>query len=106
MFIHAALYVSGGTLSIRRGVYAFVCKTVIYRVMYSLSQIHKEVGTYRIGYWCVEEWPRAVYEQIYDISMMFIILIIPVTMITFAYASICRELWVVASVRASMRVIQ
>ncbi|KAK2156609.1 hypothetical protein LSH36_209g05011 [Paralvinella palmiformis] len=66
------------------------------------GQIHKKVGRSRIGYWCLEEWPMPFYEQIYDISMLVVILIIPLIMMTFAYASICRELWVVATARASM----
>ena len=71
--------------------------------VYLLFQVHKQVGHVRIGYWCVKEWPQPLYEQIYELSMFVLILLLPLSVMSFAYASICKELWLVVSNRANLR---
>jgi hypothetical protein len=65
--------------------------------------MHKQVGGVRIGYWCVKEWSEPVYEQVYELSMLVVVLVLPLSVMTFAYVSICKELWLVTSNRAKLR---
>ena len=71
--------------------------------VYLLFQVHKQVGHVRIGYWCVKEWSQPLYEQIYELSMFVLILLLPLSVMSFAYACICKKLWLVASNRANLR---
>ena len=57
-------------------------------------QIHKEVGNeYRKGYWCLDEWPTEWAEQTYATAMLILVFIVPLCIMTFAYASISKEMW-------------
>lgn len=66
-------------------------------------QVHKKVGVVRTGYWCLKEWAKPLYSKLYETGMLILILIGPLTIMTFAYSSIGRELWVVSAQRATMR---
>ncbi len=61
------------------------------------------VGYRRKAYWCREKWDREIFHQLYQIYMFFVIFLLPLSVMTFAYASICRKLWQVRYHRASMR---
>ncbi|GAB1605559.1 54-like peptide receptor [Argonauta hians] len=63
---------------------------------------HEEVGEIRKVYWCIENWSSQTLDKIYEFYMMSIILLIPVTVMSFAYTSICKELWIVGNTRTAM----
>ena len=65
-------------------------------------QIHKEVGGVRKGYWCIKQWEKPVYAKSYEVGMLLGIFVIPVTIISFAYINICKELWTMTSNRESL----
>ncbi|KAK7495069.1 hypothetical protein BaRGS_00013709, partial [Batillaria attramentaria] len=66
------------------------------------EEIHKEVGERRPAYWCVKNWEHRLYAQLYEVYMLCIVLLLPLLVMSFAYASICRELWVMTSRRSAM----
>ncbi len=71
--------------------------------MYVL-QIHEVVtGDRFVVIWCTQNWSEDIYRQLYAVGMMLVILVIPVSVMTFAYASIGEELWIVTSRRVTMR---
>ncbi len=61
--------------------------------MLLLSQIHKEVGTIRKGYWCMDEWPMDWAAQFYATAMLLLFFVGPLAVMTFAYTSISKEMW-------------
>ncbi|KAL5016741.1 hypothetical protein ScPMuIL_006330 [Solemya velum] len=61
------------------------------------------VGIVRKATWCIKQWESDSYSKLYEIYMFIIIFMIPVAVMTIAYAGICRELWKVSTFRASMR---
>ena len=67
------------------------------------NQTHQEVGHKQKGYWCVKEWPNVHISRVYELIMLLFIFILPIAIMVFTYASICRELWVMTSRRAEMR---
>ena len=66
-------------------------------------QVHKEVGTRRVGFWCVKEWERPAFSKTYEVFMLLLIFTIPIAIISFAYINICKELWHMTSQRNSLR---
>ena len=50
------------------------------------------MGYHRKGYWCIKDWPQPVYSQLYEVGMLMVGLVIPVSIMTYAYVSIAREL--------------
>uniref|UniRef100_A0A2C9K892 G-protein coupled receptors family 1 profile domain-containing protein n=1 Tax=Biomphalaria glabrata TaxID=6526 RepID=A0A2C9K892_BIOGL len=66
------------------------------------QKVHKEVGKNVKAYWCVNNWDAVLYSRLYEIYMLFLMLILPLLIMTFAYVSIIRELWTMASLRSSM----
>ena len=66
-------------------------------------QVHKEVGVERRAYWCIKEWDSSTMTRAYEIGMLLLVFVFPFTIITFAYANICMELWIMTSRRAAMR---
>ena len=67
-----------------------------------VRQIHKEVGHRRLAYWCVKNWEDTVHSQLYEVYMLWVMLILPLGVMSFAYISICKELWVMSSLRSTM----
>lgn len=57
----------------------------------------------RTGYWCVKEWQLPLHEKLFELGMFLLILVIPLTAMTFAYTNICLELWTVLSRRRVLR---
>ena len=72
-------------------------------IMAAMFQQHLQVGERRKAYWCIERWETPLYHKLYQIYMFFLIFLLPMSLMTFAYASICRKLWLVRYHRASMR---
>ncbi len=60
-------------------------------------QIHKEVGSIRKGYWCLEEWPTSWASQLYNTGMLLLVFIIPLLVMSFAYVSISKEMWKISA---------
>lgn len=57
-------------------------------------QILMEVGDNdHKGFWCVRDWSNSLNWQIYELYMIIIILLIPLTIMTYSYAHICNKLW-------------
>ncbi|GAB6033026.1 hypothetical protein CHUAL_012217 [Chamberlinius hualienensis] len=65
-------------------------------------QVHKEVGFRYKAYWCVISWSSQTLCRFYTLYMLVLILIIPGSIMGFAYTSICREVCNVMVTRASM----
>ncbi|ESO10327.1 hypothetical protein HELRODRAFT_120046, partial [Helobdella robusta] len=53
-------------------------------------------------FWCVKMWPSKAVERFFEIWMLVLVLIIPLSVMIFAYVGICRELWNVMAMRGSM----
>ncbi len=68
-----------------------------------MLQVHKEVGVRRKAYWCVKEWSKPWFSHIYELGMFWLIFVSPVVIMSFAYASICMELWVMTRKRQMMQ---
>ena len=49
------------------------------------------------SHWCFKDWQPTVLGTVYELYMLLLILIFPLVAMTFAYVSICRELWTVLS---------
>ena len=65
-------------------------------------QILMQVGDKEhLGYWCVRDWDNEIGWRLYEIYMLTIILIIPLIIMTYCYAHICRRLWSVMNNRNS-----
>lgn len=65
-------------------------------------QILMEVGDQEHrGYWCIRDWSNELGWRIYELYMLAIILIIPVIIMSYSYAHICRRLWLVMNNRQS-----
>ena len=83
---------------------------VLYRaVLYCIvlcPQEHVLVGWRRKGYWCLQQWPEPVMHQVYQLYMLLVVYLLPLTFMTCTYVSICRRLWQVRYQRASIRAAQ
>jgi len=60
-------------------------------------QVLLQVGVKRIGHWCLKDWQPTILGPVYELYMLMLILIFPLVAMTFAYVSICLELWTVLS---------
>lgn len=65
-------------------------------------KIHLPVGERVPAYWCVRDWERPLSWQIYELYMLFLILIIPLAIMAGAYCTIAREIWRVTYLRSAM----
>jgi hypothetical protein len=63
------------------------------------SQVLEQVGVRRIGHWCIKEWylHSTSWGKVYEVYMLMLILVLPLSAMSFAYVSICCELWTVLS---------
>ena len=43
-----------------------------------------------------------MHSQLYEVYMLWVMLILPLGVMSFAYISICKELWVMSSLRSTM----
>jgi len=64
-----------------------------YSVRLCIVKVLEQVGVRRVAHWCLKEWQPAVLGPIYELYMLLLILVCPLVAMTFAYVSICRELW-------------
>jgi len=67
------------------------------------AQVLLQVGVKRIGHWCLKDWQPPVLGPIYEVYMLLVILVFPLVAMTFAYVSICLELWTVGRQVTSFR---
>ncbi|XP_005096075.2 QRFP-like peptide receptor [Aplysia californica] len=66
------------------------------------QRIHKLVGERVKAYWCIKDWESTMYSRLYEVYLLLLMLVIPLVIMTFAYVSIIRELWMMASLRSTM----
>lgn len=65
-------------------------------------QILLEVGDEQHrGYWCIRDWDNALGWKLYELYMLTIILIIPLTIMTYSYGHICNRLYFVMRDRST-----
>ncbi|KAL8590362.1 hypothetical protein ACOMHN_011576 [Nucella lapillus] len=67
-----------------------------------LEEVHKEVGHRRRAYWCLKNWDNKVQSRLYEVYMLGVMLLLPLSVMSFSYVSICKELWVMSSLRSTM----
>ncbi|XP_025111286.1 G-protein coupled receptor 54-like [Pomacea canaliculata] len=87
----------------RRSVIGIWILSLVMALPIIVGQGHFLVGGSRKGYWCMERWPDLVYQQLYQLYMLLIVYVLPLTFMTCTYVSICRRLWQVRYQRASIR---
>ena len=64
--------------------------------------LYKVGNNERFAYWCVRDWYTHPHVwKLYELYMLTIILIIPLIIMTYSYAHICKKLWFVISNRTS-----
>ncbi|XP_052777813.1 gastrin/cholecystokinin type B receptor-like [Mya arenaria] len=68
-----------------------------------IGRVHITVGLFRKATWCIKEWTSPAYSITYEVYMNCIILVLPATIMTFAYVKICQELWFMTNARNLMR---
>lgn len=65
-------------------------------------QIHLAVGVRVPAFWCVRDWDNPLSWQIYELYMLLLVLVLPLTIMAGAYGAIGREIWRVTYLRSSM----
>ncbi|XP_067005355.2 QRFP-like peptide receptor [Anabrus simplex] len=65
-------------------------------------QVHMEVGVCIKAYWCVADWENQSLWRTHELYMLFLILVIPTSIMVLAYSSICWEVWHVMKRRYDM----
>lgn len=63
----------------------------------SLQEYHIVHGIHRKAIWCRKIWNSFAISVAYEIYMIYILLLVPVIIMTFAYVNICLELWHISS---------
>ncbi|KAL4236963.1 hypothetical protein ACF0H5_005347 [Mactra antiquata] len=65
--------------------------------------IHKVVGNENVTvHWCITEWDKEVYGQIYGVYMFVAILVLPLCLMVFAYSCICHRVWILHKQRPTL----
>ncbi|XP_070196502.1 galanin receptor 2a-like [Littorina saxatilis] len=64
-----------------------------------VGQKHKEVGEVRKAFWCVREWVRPSVGLAFDIYMLVLLFLLPVSIMAVAYTGIARALWRGSTIR-------
>lgn len=77
--------------------YLFILITI-----FSLFQTHKKVGVRLIAYWCVRDSEAGLLWRFHEVYMLVVVLILPLTIMAFCYATICWEIWRVMKRRYHM----
>lgn len=54
------------------------------------------------AFWCVRDWDSPLSWQIYELYMLVLVLVIPLTIMAGAYARIAREIWRVTFMRSAL----
>ena len=65
-------------------------------------QVHMEVGYKYCGYFCVRSWDTPLWWQAQEIYLLVVILVIPTTIMIFAYGRIILEICRVFKKRSKM----
>lgn len=65
-------------------------------------QIHLPVGERVPAYWCVRDWDNPLNWQVYELYMLTLVLIVPLSVMAAAYGAIAREIWRVTYLRSAM----
>ncbi|XP_076441094.1 cholecystokinin receptor-like [Babylonia areolata] len=87
----------------RRTVLVIWALSLIMAVPILVGQEHIMVGERKKGYWCMEQWAGPELHQLYQLYMLLVVYLLPLTFMTANYVSICRRLWQVRYQRASIR---
>jgi hypothetical protein len=66
------------------------------------AQKHIEVGVARKGYWCIRDWRSPGVGLAFDVYMLTLLFLLPVTIIAVAYTGIARVLWRGTNLRRSV----
>ncbi|XP_029677270.1 QRFP-like peptide receptor isoform X1 [Formica exsecta] len=66
------------------------------------TQTHKQVGEKYIAYWCVRDSEAGLLWRFHEIYMLIVVLILPLSIMAFCYATICWEIWRVMKRRYHM----
>lgn len=54
------------------------------------------------AYWCVRDWENPIHWQIYEIYMLVLVLVIPLSIMAYTYGAMGREIWRVTYLRSAM----
>lgn len=54
------------------------------------------------AFWCVRDWDSPLSWQIYELYMLLLVLVLPLTIMAWAYAAIGKEIWRVTYLRSAM----
>ena len=65
-------------------------------------QVHMPVGERFPAYWCVRDWENPISWQVYELYMCLLILVMPLSIMAWAYTAICKEIWRVTYLRSAM----
>lgn len=66
------------------------------------TQTHKKVGVRLIAYWCVRDSEAGLLWRFHEVYMLVVVLILPLIIMAFCYATICWEIWRVMKRRYHM----
>ncbi|XP_076462096.1 gastrin/cholecystokinin type B receptor-like [Babylonia areolata] len=86
----------------RRAILLLWLTSLVLALPIIFQTVHREVGHFRRAYWCTKDWENRTQAQLYEVYMLWVMLLLPLATITFAYVSICRELWIMGSLRSAM----
>ena len=67
-----------------------------------MQQIHLPVGERVPAFWCVRDWDSPLLWQLYELYMLVLVLVVPLTVMAGAYAAIAREIWRVTYLRSAL----
>nr|CAH0108948.1 unnamed protein product [Daphnia galeata] len=65
-------------------------------------QVHLPVGVRKPAFWCVRDWDSPISWQIYELYMLVLVLVLPLSIMGGTYGAIGREVWRVTYLRSSM----
>ncbi|XP_045027343.1 pyroglutamylated RF-amide peptide receptor isoform X2 [Daphnia magna] len=65
-------------------------------------QVHLPVGVRKPAFWCVRDWDSPISWQIYELYMLVLVLVLPLSIMAVTYGAIGREVWRVTYLRSSM----
>jgi len=64
--------------------------------------VHLPVGVRKPAFWCVRDWDSPISWQIYELYMLVLVLVLPLSIMAGTYGAIGREVWRVTYLRSSM----
>ena len=72
-------------------------------VVAALPGVVWQVGLYKKGHVCLKLWSTPEVEILYEIYVLFTVLVVPLTIMCVAYVTICHELWNISIKRKENR---